>query len=88
MSNSTNDVPYQQNTKLITTKQKLLSRDEVEATYGISKRFLEIAACKGGGPAFVKVGRLTRYRAQDIEDWITQHRFSNTSEAVVNKGRL
>lgn len=66
---------------------KLLSRDEVEAIYGIAKRFLEIAACKGGGPIFVKVGRLTRYRVQDIEDWIAQNSFSSTSEADSQKGR-
>lgn len=66
---------------------KLLSRDEVATVYGIAKRFLEIAACKGDGPVFVKVGRLTRYRMQDIEDWINRNRFSNTSEADVKKGR-
>ena len=66
--------------------QRLLSRDEVDAIYGIAKRFLEIAACKGGGPAFVKVGRLTRYRVQDIEDWIARNRFSSTSEAAGDKG--
>lgn len=69
------------------TPQKLLSRNEVDAKYGIPKRFLEIAACKGGGPVFVKVGRLTRYRVEDIEDWIAQHRFSSTSEAVEREGR-
>jgi predicted DNA-binding transcriptional regulator AlpA len=69
------------------TAKRLLSRDEVEATYGIAKRFLEIAACKGGGPAFVKVGRLTRYRVQDIEDWIARHRFASTSEVASNGDR-
>lgn len=61
---------------------RLLSRDEVEATYGIAKRFLELAACKGGGPVFVKVGRLTRYRVQDIEDWIAERRYTSTSDAA------
>ena len=82
------DVPHQQQQKSIASPQKLLSREEVEVIYGIAKRFLEIAACKGGGPVFVKVGRLTRYRAQDIEDWIARHRFSSTSETVGNKGRV
>ncbi len=66
---------------------KLLSRDEVATVYGIAKRFLEIAACKGDGPVFVKVGRLARYRVQDIEDWINRNRFSNTSAADLKKGR-
>ena len=68
------------------TSQRLLSRDEVHAIFGIPKRFLEIAACKGGGPIFVKVGRLTRYRVQDVENWINQHRFSSTSQADQKKG--
>ena len=54
---------------------RLLSRDEVEAFFGISKRFLELAARKNNGPVFVKIGRLTRYRVQDIEAWITKNRY-------------
>lgn len=55
--------------------QKLLCRDEVEALFGISKRFLELAVRKNNGPVFVKVGRLTRYRVQDLETWITKNRY-------------
>lgn len=84
---SSNDLQQRELLAFASNTQRLLSRDEVEATYGITKRFLEIAACKGGGPVFVKVGRLTRYRVQDIEDWIARHRFSNTSEADGDKGR-
>lgn len=82
-------LPWQQdNPKHNENPWRLLSRDEVEATYGIAKRFLEIAACKGGGPDFVKVGRLTRYRVQDIEDWIDKHRYPNTSAAAGNKDQI
>nr|WP_233252597.1 helix-turn-helix domain-containing protein [Maritimibacter sp. 55A14] len=38
--------------------------------YGISKRFLEIAATKGEGPPFVRIGRSVKYRRADIEAWI------------------
>lgn len=54
--------------------KKLLSRDEVEAHYGISKRFLELAVLRGDGPPRVKIGRLVRYCATDIDAWITQQR--------------
>lgn len=50
--------------------RRLLSRNEVEETYGISRRFLEISASNGAGPRFVRVGRLVRYRVADIETWI------------------
>lgn len=50
--------------------RRLLSRQEVEDQYGISKRFLETAKTTGVGPAHVQVGRLVRYRPDDIEQWI------------------
>lgn len=49
---------------------RLLNREEVEARFGISKRFLEIATKKGEGPRAVRLGRLVRYRVKDINAWI------------------
>lgn len=48
----------------------LLSRTEVEAKFGITKRYLELAIMHGNGPAYVRIGRLVRYRIRDIESWI------------------
>ncbi len=63
-------------------KTRLLSRGNVEATYGITKRFLEVAAVRGDGPLMVKVGRLVRYRPEDIEAWIASRTVASTSEAI------
>lgn len=49
---------------------RLLDRREVEERFGISKRFLEIAAVRGEGPPMIKIGRLARYRVADIRSWI------------------
>lgn len=49
---------------------RLLSRKEVEELYGITKRYLELAAARGDGPRRVYVGRLVRYRQSDIEAWL------------------
>ena len=68
--------------------ERLLSREEVQSIFAIPKRFLELAACKGGGPAFVKVGRLSRYQVQDVVDWIAANRFLSTSDADQRKGIL
>ena len=65
---------------LASSPDRLISRDEVDETFGIPKRFLEIKACTGGGPAFIKVGRLTKYRVKDVLDWIENHRFENTTQ--------
>ncbi|MDJ0821574.1 MAG: helix-turn-helix domain-containing protein [Paracoccaceae bacterium] len=53
---------------------RLLNRTEVEAKFGVSKRFLEMAVMRNDGPPFIKIGRLVRYRAEDIEAWIAQQR--------------
>jgi hypothetical protein len=60
--------------------EHMLSRGEVANIYNIPVRYLEIAACKGGGPPFVKIGRLVRYRVRDLEEWIASNRFENTSQ--------
>lgn len=50
---------------------RLLTRNEVEERYGISKRFLELAVSRGGGPPTIRIGpRTVRYLSGDIEAWI------------------
>ena len=49
---------------------RLLSRDEVERRFGISKRFLELAVPKRTGPRYVRIGSLVRYTVKDIRAWI------------------
>ncbi len=50
---------------------RLLTRDEVEETFGLSKRWLEVAAARGEGPPLVRISRrMVRYRVSDIERWI------------------
>ena len=49
---------------------RLLSRNEVEERFAITKRFLELAAARGDGPRVIHVGRLVRYRVSDIRAWI------------------
>ena len=53
-----------------TYPSRLQTREEVERAYGISKRFLELAAARGGGPPMVRIGRSVRYRPADVEAWI------------------
>ena len=60
---------------------KLLSRLEVEQEFGISKRFLEIAAVRGDGPPMVKLSkRMVRYRPRDIVSWLDSRTVQSTSE--------
>lgn len=64
---------------------RLLSRNEVQANFGIPKRFLELAVSKNTGPAFVKIGRLTRYRVQDVEAWIAKNRYERIGLSAAPK---
>lgn len=53
---------------------------QAAAYLGLSRQFLEIARCKGGGPAFVKWGRVVRYRKAALDEWLASHEKRNTSE--------
>ncbi len=55
-------------------EDRLLSRREVEALFGIPKRYLEISATRGDGPRRILIGRSVRYRVADIRAWIRNAR--------------
>lgn len=61
---------------------RLLSRAEVEVSFGLSRRFLEVSAVRGDGPPMVKIGRSVRYRAGDVRGWIEARRVTSTSQEV------
>ena len=60
--------------------KRLLSRVDVSEIYGIGVRFLATAASRGDGPPLVRVGRLVRYRQDDIESWLDRNA-ENLAEA-------
>lgn len=65
---------------------KLLSRAEVEAEFGLTRRFLEISAVRGDGPPFIKVGRLARYMRRDVMAWLEARRVRSTSDDRLANG--
>lgn len=59
---------------------ELLSRDQIEAQFGLRRGWLEQLAHIGGGPAYLKLGRrMVRYRRSEIERWLTAHEVRHTS---------
>jgi predicted DNA-binding transcriptional regulator AlpA len=63
--------------------ERLLSRDDVERHFGLSRRFLELAALSGDGPAMRRIGkRSIRYMAGDVRAWLETRKVSSTSHAV------
>lgn len=59
---------------------RLIPRREVPKRFGIPLRFLEIAAVRGDGPPFVKIGRLCFYRPSDLEHWLDTRTVSSSSD--------
>jgi len=58
----------------------LLSRDDIERETGggVSRRWLELAAHRGDGPAYIKISRrCVRYRRSDFDQWLAQHTIVN-----------
>ncbi|MDF2234962.1 helix-turn-helix domain-containing protein [Albimonas sp. CAU 1670] len=51
--------------------RRLLSRDEIQAEYGITRRWLELAAHRGDGPPMRKISRrMVRYDRAEFEAWL------------------
>jgi len=64
-------------------QDRLLTREEVEERFGISKRSLEISAQRGDGPPMIRIGRrMVRYSVLDIADWIAARRVSGRDDRV------
>lgn len=63
--------------------RQLLSRDDIEREYRITKRWLELAALKGNGPPYLRFSRrFVRYRRGDFENWLSGHECRSTSEVT------
>jgi excisionase family DNA binding protein len=62
---------------------KLLDQREAAQILKISVRTLERHRAAGTGPRFLRLGRLVRYRASDLEEWIAHSLHSSTSDALL-----
>ena len=59
---------------------ELLTEREVSADYGFSVPWLRRARIERHGPAFLRIGRMIRYRRADIEAFLARQLVS-TAEA-------
>ena len=53
------------------------------ARIGLSRSTLEKLRVYGGGPPYLKLGRLVRYRAHDLDTWLAERVVANTSEKAL-----
>ena len=55
------------------TTGRLLTEQEAAELLNLSRRTLEAWRRRGKGPRFTKLGKLVRYRLQDVEQFITRN---------------
>lgn len=67
--------------------ERLLSQDDVAELLAIAPRSLESWRLRGGGPRYVRVGRLVRYRHTDVSDWLAARERASTSDPGPAPGR-
>ena len=58
----------------------LLTTDEAAEYLGVSAKKLEMGRCIGMGPQFVRLGRLVRYRADDLLAYLEANTYRSTSD--------
>ena len=65
-----------------TNSAPLLTEREAADFLGVSARCLQDKRLRGGGCPYVKIGRLVRYRMEDITTFVEAGRRSHTSDGV------
>ena len=61
---------------------ELLSQRQLAARLGVTTPTLERWRETGDGPAFIRVGRLCRYRTEDVAVWLAARRCTSTSNRI------
>lgn len=51
-------------------QQKLLDTAEVTDLFGLTNAYLRKLRSLRKGPKYVKIGRMIRYRMQDVQEWL------------------
>ncbi len=57
----------------------VMNTDEAAEYLKVSTQFLEIARHRGGGPRYVKLARMVRYRRVDLDAWLAEHLREHTA---------
>ena len=63
------------------SKLVLLDEKTTADLLGVSKRWLQSRRQVGDGPTYIKVGRLVRYKVDDLETWIASNRRRSTLDS-------
>lgn len=67
---------------MVSTQSELRDERFVAKRLKVKVKTLQAWRTRGGGPAFVKIGRLVRYDDAAVTSWLDSRRMASTSEAV------
>jgi hypothetical protein len=59
---------------------RMLSTSDAAERCSVGKSTLEKLRLTGGGPKFIKLGKRVVYHPVDLDEWLSAHRRSSTSE--------
>lgn len=63
-------------------EREYFNTEEASAYLGLSKFQLEIWRSQGGGPPYIKLSRLVRYKKSDLDAWMAARRQSHTGQTA------
>lgn len=66
---------------------ELLNESAVAKRLGCQVKTMQAWRSRGGGPQWIRVGRLCRYSPDDVQAWIDSRRVSSTSQAAQARAR-
>lgn len=69
------------------TRNLLTEQQAAEYLGGLTPKALQAWRVRGGGPPFLKIGRLIRYRESDLHSWLESRIRTSTSEMRQVAGR-
>ena len=49
---------------------KLFTTEEIAAIFGLSNGYLRNLRHQKAGPKYLKIGKMVRYRIEDVQDWL------------------
>jgi hypothetical protein len=65
---------------------QLLNQRQAAEVLAVNPRTMEGWRCRGDGPPFIRLGRVIRYRLQDLHTWLEDRTFQSTTEADYGRG--
>ena len=65
----------------------LFDERQLAAVLSVSVKALQAWRYRGGGPAFLRLGRAVRYRPEDVDAWLEANTFKTTTAADAERGQ-